>query len=380
MAKGNGEGTIVKRKDGRFEARITYGRTPEGKLARRSVYGKTRREVAQKLTELLEQQRKGGRVAPAKLTFATFLPQWLERKEAHVKPSTWVGYSNIVHRHLLPHIGEEKVQELSVEGVETLYARLRAKGLAPRMVQLVHVVLSNAMKQALAYDLVFRNVMERVTPPKAPPYRAKVWDAGQVRTFVARSQEHHWHDLYILALLTGMRRGELLGLQWEDIDWTNGRLTVARNLTLAGRQVVMSTPKTERGYRTLYLSTDALALLNERRRKQEEQRQKAKDRWVETGHVFTTATGRWIPPVKVSQEFYRLSGELGLPQIRLHDTRHTNASLLARQGVPLKVLSERLGHATPAFTAKTYQHLYDDQHRAAALSLEVLTANPGDET
>ncbi|AWN24261.1 hypothetical protein DKM44_14345 [Deinococcus irradiatisoli] len=372
--KGNGEGTITKRKDGRWEARLTHGRRADGRPRRITVYGKTRKEVADRLNALLAAQNKGSLVAPDQLTFAVYLPQWLERKAAAGrKESTIAGYTNIIYRHLLPIIGERRVQSLEPGDFDMLYRQLREKGLRPRMVQLIHVVLSGALKQATRYGITARNVAELVDRPQAPAYTAEVWTGEQVMTFLDQIRSHRWFVCFYLAVTTGMRRGELLGLQWSDIDFQERRLTVQRNLTTAGRKVVMSEPKTKNGRRLIYLTQEALALLQEHRVAQEQQRAKLGAKWASTNHVFTTRTGTTIRPIKLSREFDLLGNQLGLPRIRLHDLRHTNASLAARQGMPLKVLSERLGHATPGFTAKTYQHLYDDQHREAALTLAELT-------
>lgn len=376
--KGNGEGTITHRKDGRWEARITHGRRPDGQPGRITVYGKTRKEVAEQLNALLTAQNRGVLVTPEKLTFGVYMQQWLDRKKAAGRrASTIAGYTNMVDKHLSPLIGEQRVQKLEPLNLEMLYGQLRAKGLGERMVQLSHVLMFNMLKQAKRDGIIVRNVAELVERPQVTPYEAAVWTGDQVMTFLDGIRAHRWYVLFYLSVTTGMRRGELLGLQWQDIDVEEGRLTIRRNLTTAGRKVVMSEPKTKSGRRTLYLTPEALALLEEQRAAQEKLRLKLGDRWPGNGHVFTTQIGTTIKPVKASREFDVLGKQLGLPRIRLHDLRHTNASLASRQGMPIKVLSERLGHSTPGFTAKTYQHLYDDQHREAAMTLAELTGKRG---
>lgn len=378
MARGNNEGTINRRQDGRYEARITVGRTADGKQKRISAYGKTRKEAADKLSELLEQYRKGSLVAPHKTTFNDLLSDWLALKKGKVKPTTYAGYKNIVNRHLLPRLGPQKVQSLTVQQVELMYADLQAQGLSARMAQLIGVVLGNAMDQAVRHQLVSTNVVRKAVRPKPPKYRAAVWDGAQTQAFVQGTRAHPWHALYVLAILTGMRRGELLGLQWADVDWDQGRVTIRRSVTMASRDVIISTPKSEAGHRTIYLPEDALILLRQTQAAQAQQRAKAKSRWKAEGWVFTRPHGGHLKPVSVSQEFGKLTESLDLPRIRLHDLRHTNASLSIRQGVALKVVSARLGHATPMFTADVYQHVYDDMERAAALSLKVLTGQEDD--
>lgn len=377
MARGNGEGTISSRKrpDGRWEAKMTHGRLPNGKPRRITVYGRTRKEVADKLAVLLVQQQSKTLVLPDRLTFRVYLQQWLERKKGTVKETTYVGYKNIVDKHLLPLIGDIKVQQLEPVSVDHLHAQLRAKGLAPRMVQLIHIVLSNALKQAQRYDIVSRNVAALVERPKAEAYEAQVWTGAQVTTFLNGIREHKWHAIFFLAVTTGMRRGEILGLHWSDIDLEVGQIKITRNLTMAGREMVVTTPKTKNSRRRIYISPEGVALLRHVHEQQQQMRVRRAKQWQDTGYVFTTQIGTPIKPVKVSQTFDQLGQTLGLPRIRLHDLRHTNASLSARQGMPLKVLSERLGHASPGFTAKVYQHLYDDEQRAAALTLTQLTGS-----
>lgn len=372
---GNGEGTISKRKDGRWESRLTHGKRADGRPRRITLYGKTRKDVADQLNEMLNAQNKGVLVAPDQLTFAVYLQKWLAGKQAAGRrESTIAGYTNMVEKHLSPFIGDLRVQKLEPLHLETLYGQLRAKGLGPRMVQLSHVILYNVLKQAKRDGIVFRNVAEQVERPAVTPYEAAIWTGEQVVAFLTGIREHRWFLFYYFSVTTGMRRGELLGLQWQDIDFEESRLSIRRNLTTAGRKVVMSEPKTRSGRRMLYLTTEALDLLKVHREAQDARSSKLGEKWPGNGHVFVTQIGTTIRPIKMSREFDQLGKKMGMPRIRLHDLRHTNASLASRQGMPIKLLSERLGHSTPGFTAKTYQHLYDDQHREAAMTLAELTA------
>jgi len=234
--------------------------------------------------------------------------------------------------------------------------------------------------------MVPRNVAEAITPPKVERKEQQVWTPEQVGTFLDASQLHRAHAAFYLALMTGMRRGELLGLHWDDLDWDRSRLKVRHNLvevrgegtqgkqhagknTVSSVRVTLQTPKTDASRRTVVLSPGTLSKLREHRERQTLEKVAAAEAWKEQGYVFTDALGDPVDPRTLYGWYRALVKSTGLPVIRFHDLRHTAASLMIRHGVSPKTVSDRLGHSDVAFTLRTYAHLYDDQREEAAFDI-----------
>ena len=372
--RGNGEGSIHKRKDDRWEGALTVGYTDNGNPKRVRVYGKTRAEVAEKLNKLLLEHQRGTLVLPQRLTVAAFVEEWLKFKADQVRETTLAGYKSTLTRHALPRLGSLPLQKVQPLHLQRVYWEMLAEGLSPRMCRLTHTVIHNLFKQARRWELVARNPAEAADPPKGGTFRAQVWRGEEVLRFLAVAQTDRLYALWYLAVTTGMRRGELLGLRWEDVDWSKRSLTALRTLTVAEGKPVVSQPKTAKGRRRLHLSPEGIEVLKAHGKRQEAERAQMRTSglWRDTGYVFTSSVGTAIDPNNLKRGFVTLADTAGVPRIRIHDLRHSYASLAALRGVPAKVLSARLGHATVGFTMEVYQHLYDEQHEAAALSLHDL--------
>lgn len=372
--RGNGEGSIHKRKDDRWEGALTVGYTEKGNPKRVRVYGKTRAEVAEKLNKLLLEHQRGTLVLPKRLTVEAFVAEWLTFKADQVRETTLVGYKSALGRHVLPRIGSLPLQKVQPLHLQRIYSEMLKEGLSPRMCRLTHTIIHNAFKQAHRWELIARNPAEAADPPKGGTFKAHVWSGEEVLRFLAVAQTDRLYALWYLAVTTGMRRGELLGLRWEDVDWPRGCLTVERTLTVAEGRPVVSKPKTAKGQRRIYLSPEGIDVLSAHRKRQTTERAEMQDTglWRDTGYLFTSSIGTPIDPNNLKRGFVTLADTAGVPRIRIHDLRHSYASLAALRGVPAKVLSARLGHATVGFTMEVYQHLYDEQHEAAALSLHDL--------
>jgi integrase len=380
MTRGKGEGTIYKRPDGRWEARVVVGRTPRGNPKRRSVYGKTRKEVADKLHDLRGDQR-AGRLPEnvSTLTVGEFLEVWLQHR-SDVAITTLATYRNMMNAYVIPALGERKLTGLTPLELEGFQTDLAARGLSARIVEYAHVLFKAALKQAVRWRLLPNNPMDAVNRPPGSRPKRRFWTPEQARTFLNAIQKDRLHGLYLLVILTGLRRGELLGLRWDDIDWSRSSITVQHSLVFAnGKRIEKDSVKTPAGKRSFTVPKEVLETLRERRTAYELEREVAGERWQEKGFVFGSLIGTGLYESTLREQHDRLIVAAGVPRITMHELRHTYTSLALLRGVDLKEVSRRLGHSTVRITLDTYQHLYPEQDQAAALSSEELLGGKAEE-
>lgn len=364
--RGHHEGSIYQRRDGRWTAAVTVPGT--GK--RRYVYGATRREVREQLTKLMADIQRGIPVHADKQTVQEYLDAWLEHsKRGKVRPTTYTRISGIVRNHINPRIGHTRLQALTPQQVEQLLNDARAAGLSSRTVQYLHAVLRNALNQAVRWGLVPRNVASLVRPPQAVHQPIQPWTAEQARQFIATVRDERLEALYVLALTTGLRQGEVLGLRWEDIDLDAGALTVNGQLQKFDRKLHWVPTKTAKSKRTIVIPAVALTSL---RAHHDRQRLKTARGQQPKGYVFTTRDGKPLMARNVYRRFLELSAQAGLPRIRFHDLRHTAATLMLAQGVDPRTIMEILGHSQISLTLNTYSHVLDSMKQSAAHRLNAL--------
>ena len=339
--------------------------------------GDTRRGAERLLADLVKRIHDGEYRTPEKITLADYLQKrWLPAKRTRVKPSTASAYERIIRLHIVPHIGRIPLQQLQPEDLDELYAKLltdgkrsgsRAGGLSAKSVRNVHTTLLSALSDAARKGTVLRNAAAVADPPRvarsAQPLR--VWTSEQLRTFLQSIDGHNLYPLYFLAATTGMRRGELAGLTWHNADLDAARLTVSQQIVSVDYQLIESDLKTEASRRTIDLDDRTVAELRRHRRRQLEEHM-ATGRRGNRDYVFATNDGSPIHPDLISQTFERAVARLDVPRIRLHDLRHTHATILLRENVHPKVVSERLGHASIAFTMTVYQHVMPGMQAQAA--------------
>ncbi len=330
----------------------------------------TKRQAQAFLNSTLAALQTGEFVAPTKLTVASYLlDRWLPTVRHNLRPSTFDSYTRAIELHVLPRIGHLPLQALSVEHLDRLYAELLAGGrrtpghegqpLAPKTVRYVHTTLHKALRDAVRKQLVVRNVADAADPPKlreAGHREMQTWTPDELRRFLAGIDGHRLAAAFILAITTGMRRGEVLGLRWRDIDFDNRRLAVRQTVLTVAYRVTLGTPKTDRGRRSIALDGATLAALEVHRQRQAQERRLLGPSYQDNDLVFARVDGQCLHPDYFSQLFERTVARLGLPRIRLHDLRHTHATLGLAAGVAPKVMSDRLGHATVAFTQDVYMH------------------------
>jgi integrase len=376
--RGNGEGSIRRRKDGRWEGRYTV-HTAEGRQ-QKTVYGKTRKEVAEKLTEVMAGRDKSFVFDPGKLTVGEHLEQWLEDV---VKPSashrTYSTNAQQVRDHIAPTLGRIKLKELRKTHIDKLYREKLDSGLSPSTVRRVHAVLHKALEEAVKGDLIPRNPAAYANKPKVKQDEIEPLDASQAAAFLKAAKGDRFEALYILCLMCGLRQGEALALRWRDIDLDGGKLRVSLQLqrVRSGGGLRFSEPKNA-SRRTVGLPQRAVSVLKSHRNRQLEEKLAAGPLYRDGGLVFASEHGTPMDAQNVVNRYYKpLLKRASLPPIRFHDLRHSCLSLLAQRGEPIRDLQALAGHATAAFTLQRYTHHYDASARRTADAMgEILPDQP----
>ena len=367
MAKkrGNGEGTIVKRADGRWMASLTLGRDPQtGVLKRASFYGTTRTEVAARLAEALRDRAHGVFVAPHKMTLSEWLHRWLTTyKQPEVRPSTYQSYEQQIRVRILPALGHILLRDLEPYHLQQFYNTLATR-CAPRTVRYTHAVLRSALGLAEKHQQIPRNPTLLCTLPRDPRKDWPTLSPQQVRdTLFPLLRTERLHAAFIVAVFTGLRRGELLGLRWQDVDMQAMTLQVrqsASRLRVEGQAhktaVVMQVPKTPQSRRTIPLPALCVQALRSHKARQAEERLLLGSAYTDLDLVFCRPDGTPLDPKWMNRTLARLLARAGLPRMRFHDLRHTFATLLMQLGESPKTVSQLLGHAGVQITLDWYTH------------------------
>ena len=373
-------GSIVKR--GRTWSYVLYlGRDSSGRKRQKWVGGfDTRREAEQALVAALGKQRDGIAVDAGRMTVGEYLDEWLTGITPSLRATTAQSYRKLMRDHVIRHVGNVRLVDLAAPRIRMLHAELLENGrvdtmggLSPTTVATVHRVLSHALKDAVTAGLLPRNPAAIVKPPRRARPQWRVWSAEQVQRFLQAAADDRLHALWALLVTTGLRRGEALALRWDDVDLEAGRLRVQRSFTTAGYEVHLTEPKTAAGRRSVSLDPQTTRILGEHRRRQAEERLRVGPPWNDTGLVFTDELGRAIHPMRAYVLFRELVWRNPLlPRIRLHDLRHTAATLALAAGVHPKVVQERLGHANIAITLDTYSHVVEGLQEDAACQIASL--------
>lgn len=366
-------GSLLKR--GETWSYVLYlGRGPDGKKQQKWVGGfRTRREAEAALTEALERVRTGTWADPGRQTVGEYLEDWLTAVRPSLRSSTATSYEHTLRKWVIPRIGHLRLGALSSAKLSALYGELLRSGrhdgkggLSARSVAYTHRIVTHALKDAVSWGLLARNPAAHVDPPRVARPEMEVWSQQEIQRFLASVADDRLYALWTVLLATGLRRGEALGLRWDDVDLDRRRLSIQRAVTVVDYEIVVSEPKTARGRRSVSIDPTTAAVLVAHRKRQLEERLAWGPAWQESGYVFTTEDGRVLHPQRVTQVFKRLASEAGLPPIRLHGLRHTAATLALTAGIHPKVVSERLGHATVGITLDTYSHVGEGLQEEAA--------------
>ena len=374
MAKkrANGEGNIRKRKDGRWEGRFTAGHDPAtGKQIIKNVLGKTQAEVKEKLKKALVEAGQVDFTKGGKYTVGTWMDEWFENvAKIKVRPSSHQTYKGYIDNHIKPNIGNIPLEKLTTMDLQKFYRKLltkgrieriesreQPKGLSAKTVRNINQVISSAMDLAVAQKIIPANPTNACELPKVEHQEMQTIPAEQLQAFLAEARATGVYELYYIELATGLRRGELLGLKWTDIDWKNGIIKVRRQVARVDGEIVEAPLKTKNSYRAVSISPQAIEVLREQKRKNNDQ------------YVFPSPNGGPISPDSVNNMLKRVLERAGIPKVRFHDLRHTFATIALQNGVDIKTVSGMLGHFSAGFTLDTYAHVTTSAQKEAAQTM-----------
>jgi len=348
-------GHIKQRSAGTWSIRVSGGFTDAGARVRisRTVRG-SRRDAERELTRLLHDVDRGAVADPGRLTLERFLEdRWLPHASTRVRPGTHERYASLMRRHVIPRIGRVGLAKLRPMHVQAAIEGMLADGLAPLTCRHAYRVLSQALRQAVRWQVMATNPAAAVSPPRPERPALTIPDPGQVRAILAAAEGTPYHVPLLLAASLGLRRGEACAIRWRHVDIERGTLSVVSTLQRVNGELRFLEPKTDRARRTVSLPAFAIEVLRRQRRDQAERRLLLGEAWNDEDVVADRGDGRPLDPSEVSRTFRRLAGD----GIRLHDLRHAFATTLLQAGIHPKIASEALGHASVAFTMDTYQHV-----------------------
>jgi integrase len=370
----------VAKRGASWRFQIDIGEDPAtGKRRRRSRSGfKTQREAADEMRKEIARLETTGVVGTAPTLAGFVRDEWLPGRRGALRQSTWASYRDVLEGRVLPRIGALRLDRITPKHVADLIDALGREGnrsafrgpdLSPKTVRNTITILARVFGDAVKRGLIVRNPAEHVERPRHTEEEMRWWSVDEARRFLAHVADDRLSSLYVLALTTGMRRGELLGLKWGDVNLDAGRLAVRRTLIETANQIRWSEPKTAASKRVVTLDAGTVAALRAHRARQLEERLAVGSGYLDGDLVFADVAGEPSHPASVSKAFTRHVEAAGVPAIRFHDLRHTAATTMLEQGVPLKVVSERLGHSSTRITADRYQHVGESMQTEAAAKL-----------
>lgn len=372
MAKrGQGEGSIAKRPDGTWWARITIGKDENGKQKRKAFYGKTRKEVQEKLTAALNDVNTDSYVEPSKMTVAQWMDIWLkEYKKNQVKPSTYLNYCKHFNLYIKPTIGNCQLKSLRGDMVQKFINDLTGR-LQPDTIKVAFAPLASAMKQAVKNGLISKNPAADISLPRCEKTKIMIMTTEEQQRFIEAAKNTFQGEFFILMVATGMRIGEVQGLQWRDIDFKNSLLTVNHTIypikdfddPTAGYRLELGSPKTKAGIRTIPLLPDILDML--------ERYQNTIGGSKPDDFVFMSIENAPYSHTCMRNRFKKLLKQAGIEKdLHPHCLRHTFATRGLENGIPLRVMQELLGHSSLSMTADLYTHVMPDTKKESIMKLQ----------
>lgn len=376
----SGAGSIRQRADGRWEARYSIGFNPgTGRQIQKSIYGKTQKEVRQKLSKIVSQIDEGTYVAPTKITVREWLRTWSEDYLANVKPYTKKAYEDRIRLHIAPALGAVKLTELTPPMVQRFINGLgqdskQRAALSPKTIKNIHGVLHRSLHQAVIIGYIRTNPADNCTLPRVIRPEITPMDDLTIARFIQACETERYKELLLITLFTGLRQGEVLGLEWSCIDWERGIMTVKKQLQREkkpGGKFYLTTLKNGKP-RTICLAPFVLDLFKQRMEQQKREKLNAYDLWHEDfpGLVFETETGGHVSHTTIRKHFKRIVESMGIPEQRFHDLRHSFAVTSLQNGDDIKTVQENLGHHSAAFTLDVYGHVTDRMRQDSARRMQ----------
>ena len=378
-----GSGTIRQRADGRWEGRYTVGYDPKtGKQLTRSIYGKTKREVRDKLNKTLTEIQEGTYIEPTNLTVGEWLDLWLKEYKINLRPETKASYEMHIRVHLKPDLGKIRLNKLTTHQIQHLYNKLiNERGLSPKTVKNAHGALHAALEQAKINGYLRINPSEGVVLPRIEKEEIKAMDTEDVSAFLKAIEGDPYELPLFVDLFTGLRQGELLGLTWDCVDFEKGTILVNKQHNRAkGEKEFHFSPLKNSRPRRLTPASAVMDALREQKRRQEEWAKAAGSAWDNHENlVFTTELGRYINNKTLWMNFKRIAKEFGMSELRFHDLRHTFSVNSLQAGDDIKTVQENLGHATASFTLATYAHATPGMKRESANRMDTFIRSVRDD-
>jgi integrase len=373
-----GEGAIFLRGrrsgrgDGRWCAQLTLG-WQNGRRVRKNIYGTTAQEVQDKLLKARTDHAAGVPVVVERQSTGEYLARWLETVKPSLGPRTFQHYETVVRLHLAPEIGRLQLNRLTPQHIQALLTRKSKAGLSAQSVRHIRTILRIALNQALKLELIGRNAASLTVAPKLVRKAFRILSPDEARKLLETVRCHRLEAVFTVALSLGLRMGEILGLRWQDVDLDRATLTVNQAIyRIAGKGLVAAEPKTDRSRRALFLPDVVLRGLKTHRKRQLEERLAAGSYWHDRALVFTSSRGTPLEPRNLFRAFKKLLGKAELPDVRFHDLRHSTASLLLAQGVPMRAVMELLGHSSISTTADIYSHVMPTMMRDVAEKMDAI--------
>jgi len=363
--RGNNEGSIYKRPNGKYRAQVSL----DGR--RLSFTSMSRTECQMWLRKIHDQIDQGLTYKGVRILVKDFMAQYLDGAKRSLRPNIAIQYAGTIRNHILPEIGETRLIDLRPEHVDRLYQHRLEKGASARTVQLIHSVLHRAMHKAVELGYLSRNPADGTTRPRLEQKEMLVLNEDQAYQFLIAAQQSRLYALYHLAIKTGMRQGEILGLRWDDLNWRTGILQIKRQLQRVDHVgYIFTEPKTRSGRRTIRLGQGTMTALRDHQLAQQQQRYIKGARWQENNLIFPSTLGTPMDLRNLLKDFKKVIRTAGLPDIRFHDLRHTAATIMLLHGVPVFTVSKVLGHSKPSVTLDIYGHLIPGALEVAAQVME----------
>lgn len=371
--RGNGEGSVCRRPDGRWQGSITIGRDDRGRLIRKYFYGKTRKETSEKLNRAIEELRDNRFINKSdNPTVEQWCHEWLwSYKRNSVKQKTFDQYETILRTHIIPDIGDIRLADLKTMHIQRIINKMYDSGLSHRTIEVMKIVMHAALKQAQRNKLVGENVCENVVLPRKQPKRIRVLNEDEQTKLIAALKDNYIGRGLLFALYTGMRRGEVLALKWSDYDKNEKTISITKALSRVrtynknGNKTMLTvtTPKTDTSIRTVPLIDKAVELLAEHKRKQERYMELVGDYYTDNDLIFSSSRGDYLDPGNFNRKLNKTVKNIGIAQISPHALRHSFATRGLEAEVSLKAMQELLGHSSITVTGDIYTHILKEQKR-----------------
>ncbi|WP_139490112.1 site-specific integrase [Brevibacillus dissolubilis] len=354
---------------------IDLGRDEKtGKRKQKTKSGfKTKKDAERACNELINQMNKGLYVEPSTTTLKEFIMEWMETRAKQVlRPSSYDNHLVVIESHIIPDLGDYKLVDLTPAHVQRFYSQKTKQGLSPDYIRYMHNILNKSLKHAAKWELIPKNIIELVDPPRLRDKEIQTWTLEEATEFLEYSKNHgeRFYIGYLLAIYTGMRRGEILGLRWKDCNLKQAKASIRQTLYRTRQGLIFQEPKTKSSKRQISLPQTVVDALNKYRIRQNTRKLSLGTAYHDHDLIVCTEDGKPVEPRNFVRHFDRMIKESGSPKIRFHDLRHTHATILLQIGEHPKVVSERLGHSRISVTLDTYSHVLPDMQKDAAENFE----------